>query len=235
MGSTGPGILMGGGLVTAAWRRAGQMLVQTFSSWEGCRVSPAVTRPSPLRQIVREDFETHRRAKLSPGFHALAVYRFGTSIPPGNGWRSRGLRRAHRLAAAFVEAVYGIELPLSADIGRRLSLPHPQGVVFVGGVRIGDDCMVRHNVTLGAASTERDGVPTVGDRVHFGPGSIVMGSVRVGNDARIGPGAVVISDVPPGSRVLAPVATIVGPEGRARSRSSVQSGTDPARGSDEQQ
>ena len=198
-------------------------------------MSPAVPRPSPLRQLVREDFETHRRAKLSAGFHALAVYRFGRAIPPGDGWRSRGLRRAHRVAAAFIEAAYGIELPLSAEIGRRLSLPHPQGVVFVAGVRVGDDCMVRHNVTLGAASTERHGVPTVGDRVHFGPGSIVMGSVQVGHDVRIGPGAVVISDVPAGSRVLAPVATIVRPQEREGRCSPVPSGTYVARGSDEPQ
>jgi serine O-acetyltransferase len=119
--------------------------------------------------------------------------------------------RVHRRVAAFVTAAYGIELPLGVQIGRRLALPHPQGVVFGYGSCIGDDCMVRHNVTLGAASHERDGMPTVGDRVQFGPGSIVMGAVEVGDDVRIGPGAVVISDVPAGSRVLAPVATVVPP------------------------
>ena len=118
------------------------------------------------------------------------------------------MRLVHRVASALITALYGIELPTAARIGRRLSLPHPQGVVLVGGSTIGDDCMVRHNVTLGAGSHDRGGFPTVGDRVEIGPGAIVMGEVTVGDEVKIGPGAVVITDVPSGGRALAPAASV---------------------------
>ena len=158
--------------------------------------------------LIKEDFATHLRHPLDPGFHALVVHRLGSAIAPDDRGVSRALRRLHQFAHRRITAAYGIEIPPSVRIGRRLSLPHAHGVVFVVGSVIGDDCVVRHNVTLGAASHEHGGYPTVGDRVHFGPGSIVTGEVKIGDDVRIGPGAVVITDVPAGSRVLAPVGSI---------------------------
>lgn len=101
---------------------------------------------------------------------------------------------------------------MRATIGRRLHLPHPHGVVINGRCVIGDDCMIRHNVTLGAGSHTRGGFPTLGDRVQIGPGAVVMGAVTVGDDVLIGPNAVVVQDVPPGSRVLAPAATVRPPK-----------------------
>ena len=162
-----------------------------------------------LRELLREDFETHRRSRVSPGFHALAVYRLGRAVYRDDTPVRRLGRPLYRLGQALVTAAYGIELPLSCRIGRRLFLPHPHGVVFVPGSRIGDDCLVRHNVTLGAAGSRRPGRPVVGDRVQFGPGSIVMGAVTVGDDALIGPGAVVVEDVPAGGRARAPKAIVL--------------------------
>lgn len=178
--------------------------------------------PGPsTAELIREDFQTHRRSRLSPGVHALLVHRVGARLRRDHRPHLRLVRPVHRLARAFVQAVYGIELPGSATIGRRLFLPHPQGVVVVPGATIGDDCMIRHNVTIGAGSDTRGGVPTIGDRVQFGPGSIVMGAVHIGDDVLIGPGAVVVDDVPAGCRVLAPVATARPPRRRT------VPGTDP--------
>jgi serine O-acetyltransferase len=144
---------------------------------------------------------------VSPGFHALVVYRLGRFIHSDDRALLRWARPLYRLARAFIAGVYAIELPREAQIGRRLHLPHPHGVVVSGDAVIGDDCMLRHNVTIGAGSDTRGGYPTIGDRVTFGPGSIVMGAVHVGDDVMIGPGAVVVHDVAAGSRVLAPLAT----------------------------
>ena len=166
-------------------------------------------------QLIVEDFHVHRNNPLSAGFHALLVHRLGCSIDRSRSRRGRGLWMAYRIAHAVITAAYGIELPASARIGRRLSLPHPQGVVLIGGSTVGDDCMLRHNVTLGVGSAERGDVPTLGDRVEIGPGAIVMGGVTIGDDVRIGPSAVVITDVPAGWRALAPAA-LVRPSSRAR-------------------
>ena len=169
--------------------------------------------PVSVRELIAEDFTTHRRQPHSPGFQALAVHRLRVATAGSSGLRARLLRLVLGLAGNFVAAVYGIELPATAQIGRRLFLPHPQGVVLVAGCTVGDDCLVRHNVTIGAGSDVRGGYPTIGDRVQFGPGAIVMGAVHVGDDVLIGPSAVVVSDVPAGSRVLAPAAQTRAPRG----------------------
>ena len=170
--------------------------------------------PATVRALIAEDYVTHRRQLHSPGLHALAVYRLRTAAAGSSGLWARLLRPVLGLAGNFVAGVYGIELPASARIGRRLFLPHPQGVVLVAGCVIGDDCMIRHNVTVGAGSDTRGGLPTIGDRVQFGPGSIVMGAVQVGDDVLIGPSAVVVTDVPAGSRLLAPAAQTREPRSR---------------------
>lgn len=165
-------------------------------------------------QLVREDYLTHDRSKVSAGLHALWLHRVGTVLYGSDGLAARCGRPFYRLARAFVVSVYSLELPIEARIGRRLHLPHPHGIVLVRGCSVGDDCMIRHNVTIGAGSDARGGWPTIGDRVQFGPGSVVLGDVEVGDDVLIGPGAVVVDDVPSGMRVLAPVAAVRPPRQR---------------------
>ena len=161
-----------------------------------------------LRELIREDFATHGRRPLSPGFHALAVHRLGRALQGEESLRARLLRPVFRVARVLVVNLYGVEIPPDVVVGRRLHLPHAHGVVLVPGSVVGDDCLLRHNVTLGLGSVERGGRPTLGDRVHLGPGATVVGAVDVGDDVRIGPAALVVDDVPAGSRVLAPVATV---------------------------
>lgn len=158
-------------------------------------------------QLIREDFRCHNRNPAATGMHALVVHRIGVRVHRSDRRWARLLRPLHRMAWMFVKGVYNVELHHGASIGRRLRLPHPHAVVLVEGAVVGDDCLIRHNVTLGAGT--RDGAaPTIGNRVEFGPGSTVVGGVTVGDDVLIGPGALVIQDVPAGSRVLAPVAVI---------------------------
>ena len=161
-----------------------------------------------FRRLVREDLATHRGNLLDPGLHALVVHRLGRLAYSAHTPGRRALRPLFKAAQVLVVNLYGIELPLSARIGRRLRLAHAHGIVFVPRSSIGDDCLVRHNVTLGLGSVARKGSPRIGDRVQFGPGSIVMGDVTVGDDVLIGPNALVIDDVPAGSRVLAAPATV---------------------------
>ncbi len=162
--------------------------------------------------LVREDYDTFHRSWSHRGLHAVVLYRLAAAAQSGTGGRHRIGRLFERVGRMVVAGVYGIEIPPEARIGRRLYLPHPQGIVINWRAVIGDDCVIRHNVTIGSGSETGEGVPTIGHRVQFGPGSIVMGAVAIGDDVLVGPNAVVISDVPAGSRVLAPVATVRPPK-----------------------
>lgn len=166
-----------------------------------------------LRQLVQEDWRTHRRRALSPGFHALLVHRvsvWGRTQP-------RPVRRVVRILSGWVNAalirnVYGMELYPTTVIGRRVRIGHHMGVVLGKTAVIGDDVLIRQHVTLGRSGhTGPDLQPRIGNGVQLGVGAIVVGGVTVGDGARIGPGAVVMTDIPPGATAFAPPARVLRP------------------------
>lgn len=107
----------------------------------------------------------------------------------------------------FWSAVSGADIPLACHFGGGLLLPHPNGVVIHPNVRIGINCLIFQQVTLGHAGS---GVPTVGDHVDFGAGAKVLGAITIGDGAVIGANAVVLMDVPPGATAVGVPAKILG-------------------------
>lgn len=93
----------------------------------------------------------------------------------------------------FWSIVAGADIPLNSSIGGGLLLPHPNGVVIHPDARIGVNCLIFQQVTIGA--TER-GVPTIGGHVDIGAGAKLIGPIVVGDHARIGANALVREDVP---------------------------------------
>lgn len=157
-----------------------------------------------LFALLREDFRVHGRMLLSPGFWAIAVNRFGN-------WRMDvrpKLVRApfsllYELLYAWVLLVFKIELPYIVKVGRRVRIWH-HGSMVLGARSIGDDVVLRHNMTMGVAH-DRDPIheiPWIEERVEVGCGAVIVGPITVGHDARIGANAVVVDDVPPGAVVV---------------------------------
>jgi serine O-acetyltransferase len=163
---------------------------------------------------LREDWEAHGRPfpLASPGFQTVALYRFGRHAQRLSAVMRIPLLVIYRLAATLCRNVYGIELPLDAEVGRRLWLAHQSGIVIGRQVVIGDDCVIRQNVTIGA--DERGGKrppPRLGDRVQVGAGAVIVGGAVIGHDARVGPNAFVMRDVPAGASAFAPPAKVLPP------------------------
>lgn len=134
----------------------------------------------------------------TPGLHAVLLYRLGA-------WVRRTVRfPLVRFPLALVLAMlrklcsilYGIEIDGAAEIGPGFYVAH-RGGVFIGPARIGSDCNVAHNVTIGMRSDGTSGVPTLGDRVWIGTGSVLFGPISVGDGSTIGPLTVVSRSVPP--------------------------------------
>lgn len=79
---------------------------------------------------------------------------------------------------------------------------HAIGCVTHPHAKIGKNCKIFANVTLGAkwCSGERDAnpyaLPKVGDNVMIGAGAVLLGDITIGDNATIGANAVVVSDVP---------------------------------------
>ena len=160
-------------------------------------------RPSLLQQI-REDWQAHGRDWTKPGFQAVAVHRFGN-------WRM-GIRKKIVRAPAtllynnlfrFVRNVYGIELPYTTRLGRRVVIEHQGDIVFHGNAVVGDDCIIRQGVTLGNRRLDRPfDAPHLGAKVNIGAGAKILGAVTIGDHANVGANAVVCDDVDANATVV---------------------------------
>lgn len=153
--------------------------------------------------IVLEDIRTQREGLLSQGFWALVVYRFGHArFCIGNRWLRLPWTVVYVVLAKLVETFCGISIGSTARVGRRLCIEHHGCIVIHGSAVIGDDCLIRHEVTIGnAGRSDPLAAPVIGDRVEIGAGAKVLGGIRIGSDVIVGANAVVIRDVESGSVV----------------------------------
>jgi serine O-acetyltransferase len=109
----------------------------------------------------------------------------------------------YRVLFHGVRNFYGIELPYTARVGRRVVIEHQGGIVIHGGATIGDECILRQGVTVGNRSMDRPfDAPRLGARVSVGAGAKILGAISVGDAAKIGANAVVLTDVPPGASAV---------------------------------
>jgi serine O-acetyltransferase len=123
-----------------------------------------------------------------------------------------GVPLAPKIASRMIRFVYGSDVHWDAEIGNGLTLVHGMGLAISGSAKIGERCLVFHNVTLGEAihpATREVGAPHVGDDVHIGPGATLLGPITIGKGSKIMAGAVVTESVPEGSLVRTASSTIV--------------------------
>jgi serine O-acetyltransferase len=98
---------------------------------------------------------------------------------------------------------FGIDVPVTTQIGSGLYIGHFGTIVVSSLATIGKNCNLSHGVTIGAVFRgPRSGAPVVGDNVYFGPGSKVIGKVVIGNNVAIGANCVVTRDVPDNAVVV---------------------------------
>jgi serine O-acetyltransferase len=153
---------------------------------------------------IREDWVAHGRDWTKPGFRAVAVHRFGV-------WRMKvdpKLLRAplsvlYRALYRRIRNGYGIDLPYTVQLGRRVVIEHQSAIVIHGHSRLGDDCILRQGVTLGNRYLDRPlEAPILGDRVNVGAGAKILGGITLGDDVNIGANAVVLIDIPAGQTAV---------------------------------
>jgi serine O-acetyltransferase len=117
-------------------------------------------------------------------------------------------RRLAVLRHRFWSLVTGADIPLKCRIEGGLLLPHPNGIVIHPEVRIGPNCLLFQQVTLGTGGPV-PGVPVLAGHVDIGAGAKVLGGVKIGAHAVIGANAVVLCDVPAGATAVGVPARII--------------------------
>ena len=94
----------------------------------------------------------------------------------------------------IIRILFACDIPLGSDkIGNNLFLAHNGlGIVISSEVKIGDNCKIYQNVTLGAG---KDGYPEIGNNVTIYSNSVVIGKIKIGDNAVIGACSFVNKDV----------------------------------------
>ena len=132
-----------------------------------------------------------------PGVHAVWAYRLAHMLFKKN------FKLLARIVSSISRSYTGVDIHPGARLGRRLFIDHANGVVIGETTKIGTDCVLFHQVTLGGVSMSKGKRhPTLGDRVMVGAGAKVLGPIHVGSDSRIAANAVVVRDVPAGCSAI---------------------------------
>lgn len=92
---------------------------------------------------------------------------------------------------------FGIQISIDTEIGEGLYIGHFGGIVVSGGAKIGNNCNISQNVTIGLNPRgKRKGTPIIGNNCYIAPGAKIIGGIKIGNNVAIGANAVVTNDVP---------------------------------------
>lgn len=81
-----------------------------------------------------------------------------------------------QLVTLFIFLVYNSKIPYKAKIGK--------------------DCIICQQVTIGGGNSRYPGVPTIGNHVYMAKGSVIIGGITIGDHVTIGANAVVNKHVP---------------------------------------
>lgn len=119
-------------------------------------------------------------------------------------------RRAHWLAnhhlrplakvyEMWIYLIHNSFIPADCEIGEGTTFGYKGiGVVVHKRAKIGRNCMIAQNVTIGGRSGHYE-VPVIGDDCYIGAGAKVLGPVKIGNGVTIGANAVMMKDAPDGT------------------------------------
>lgn len=101
-----------------------------------------------------------------------------------------------KIIKGLIRILWAAVIPYQADIGKGTTFGYQGlGVVVHKSAKIGSQCHIGQNVTIGGTSG-KEKVPIIGDRVYVGVNSAVIGPITIGDEVTIGAGAVVVDNIP---------------------------------------
>lgn len=114
-----------------------------------------------------------------------------------------------KLIRGLIFLLYNSFIPYTCEIGEGTTFAYKgMGVVIHSRAKIGKNCIIAQQVTVGGRSKIQD-VPFIGDNVYIGAGAKVLGNITIGNECVIGANAVVIHSVESGSVVAGVPAKVI--------------------------
>lgn len=99
----------------------------------------------------------------------------------------------------FVKLLLNCDISGKTDIGYGFKIYHPYGIFINDSARIGDNCTVRGQVTIGNKGWKENKCPILLNNIEIGVGAKIIGPVKIGNNCQIGANAVVTKSFPENS------------------------------------
>lgn len=142
---------------------------------------------------------------FSKGFHAVQSHRLAHWL-----WTTGKVHMAAYLQS-MNSSRFGVDIHPAAKIGSGIFIDHATGIVIGSTVIIGENVSINQNVTLGGTGKEiGDRHPKIGDGVLIGPGTNVLGNIKIGRGAQINARSLVNKPVDPFTVVAGVPAKVVG-------------------------
>lgn len=116
----------------------------------------------------------------------------------------KNFKKMAALLSTLNRVLTGVEIAPQAQIGKNFFIAHGNGIVIGAGSKIGDNCTIYQQVTLGVGRDSRfnpngaadDQFPEIGDGAVIYAGAKLVGGITIGSHSEIGANAVVITNIP---------------------------------------
>jgi serine O-acetyltransferase len=114
----------------------------------------------------------------------------------------------------WIELLTGISIPASVKIGHSLYIGHFGGVIINCDAKLGDNCNLSQNVTIGVSGLgDKRGVPIIGNNVYIAANSVVAGKIKIEDNVLIGACSLVNSNVKSNTTVVGVPAVVISTNG----------------------
>ena len=134
----------------------------------------------------------------------------------GHFFHKYGFVKVAKSISYLNRVLFGGWIPSSAEIGENFKCGYGGiGVVIHNDTKIGNNCVIAQNVTIGRKFRDEK-VPVIGNDVYIGANSVVFGEITIGNNVIIGAGIIVDKYVPDNSTVFGNPMRIIESDRRKR-------------------
>ena len=190
------------------------LLISIFISKENSPESPKLMSDEEFIKIMNSKARVIAGSETSLKMHALAQRAMQYTAQINNKYNTpEELRKLmSELIGQELDKGFGLFPPFYSDCGRNI---HIEKNVFInsgcrfqdqGGVYIGENSLIGHNVVIATLNHEMDPYSRadlhpkpihIGKRVWIGSGSTLLPGVTIGDNSIVGAGSIVTKDVPP--------------------------------------
>lgn len=139
---------------------------------------------------------------INPNFYSLLNYRVAHFL------YKKHVPFLSKILWFISRILYSIDIDYRAEIGKNFFISHGIGIVIGKNVKIGDNCRIYQQCTIGGNDKVRDisskkfDMPIIKDNVVIYSHSILLGPIVVGEGAVVGAGTMVLTDVSSGVTVF---------------------------------